>query len=683
MILLNVQSLAKHFGPEPVLDGVSFEVRPGERIGLVGPNGCGKTTLLRIIAGQEEPDKGAVELHPSARIGLLEQHPEFEPGQTVWDVAMSGLAELISLNHEVERAAADLAASSEPAEHRRLAERFDRLQHELEHRGGYHLDQKVVRVLEGLGLLKECHQQPVAQLSGGQQNRLMLARLLLSESSVLLLDEPSNHLDLQATTWLEDFLIDLPPGRAVMVVSHDRYFLDRVTNRTLELFHGTVDSYAGNFSAYWRQKAERLEVQRRTYEKQREFIAKTEDFIRRNHYGQKHQQAEDRRKKLERVERIEPPREIVGPPMGFPPAGRTGDIVLRIEGLAKSYDLPQHVASLRDASASLGETRPRAVHLFAGLSFDILRGQRWGILGPNATGKSTLLRCVVDQVTPDAGRVSIGQGVQIGYLDQLTAGVDPQSQVVDAIRPRGKEFTEPQRRDLLARFGLQGAIVFQRVESLSGGERSRTGLARLAAEDANVLILDEPTNHLDIWARDSLEQALRKFDGTVFLVSHDRYFLNRVVDHLLVVEPVAAEAGRAASASPDRVGQSNRFRVIEGNYDTYLHFVAQGLAASMDQPVSRASTNGAARRDQSEASRRDGDAKPARRKRRFPYRKAADIEAEIHRREAEIQECQFSLAQPEVFREGDRVRQVKARIAELEQSLPALYEHWEEAVELN
>src|SRR5262245_54548459 len=197
MILFNVQSLAKHFGPEPVLDGVSLEVRPGERIGLVGPNGCGKTTLLRILAGQEEPDKGLLELHPSARVGLLEQHPEFEPGQTVWDVAMSGLAELIELGHEVERAAAELAASSEPAEHRRLAERFDRLQHGLERRGGYHLDQKVVRVLEGLGLPKESHRQPVGQLSGGQQNRLMLARLLLSESSVLLLDEPSNHLDLQ------------------------------------------------------------------------------------------------------------------------------------------------------------------------------------------------------------------------------------------------------------------------------------------------------------------------------------------------------------------------------------------------------------------------------------------------------------------------------------------------------
>jgi ATP-binding cassette subfamily F protein 3 len=411
----------------------------------------------------------------------------------------------------------------------------------------------------------------------------------------------------------------------------------------------------GNFSAYWRQKAERLEVQRRTYEKQREFIAKTEDFIRRNHYGQKHQQAEDRRKKLERIERALPPREIAGPPMGFPPARRTGDIVLRIEGLAKSYD--------------------RA--LFAGLSFDILRGQRWGILGPNATGKSTLLRCIVGQVRPDAGTVSLGQGVQIGYLDQLTAGVNPESQAVEAIRPRGKEFTEPQRRDLLARFGLQGDVVFQRVSSLSGGERSRVGLARLAAEDTNVLVLDEPTNHLDIWARDSLEQALAKFDGTVLLVSHDRYFLNRVVDHLLVVEPITTGDG-----SPGSLGGTNRFRVIEGNYDTYLHFVEQGLAVSMDQPVQRAVRESPAKIKSSEASR-NGEGRPGKRKRRFPYRKAADIEAEIHQREDEIQQCQLSLAEPEVFREGERVRQVKARIAQLQESLPQLYEHWEEVVELN
>jgi ATP-binding cassette subfamily F protein 3 len=654
MILLNLDNVAKHYGPEPVLDGVACEVRPGERIGLVGPNGCGKTTLLKIIAGKEEADKGSIERHPSARLGYLEQHPEFAAGQTVWKIAESGLAELIALGHEAVQAAAQLSAAADDVEHRRLADRFDRLHHELEQRGGYHLDHQIQRVLEGLGLPLACFRQPARQLSGGQQSRLMLARLLLSEANVFLLDEPSNHLDLEATGWLETFLAELPPSKALIVVSHDRYFLDKVTNRTLELFRGTVDSYSGNFSAYWRQKAERLEVQRRTYEKQQEFIAKTEDFIRRNHYGLKHQQAKDREKKLERLERVEPPREISAPPMGFAHARRTGDVALRVEHLSKAYDRP----------------------LFTDLTFDVLRRQRWGVLGPNASGKTTLLRCVTGQVKPDQGNIIWGQGAHVGYLDQLTAGLDPELEVVEAVRPVGKEFTEPQRRNLLGRFGLSGDLVFQKVASLSGGERSRAGLARLAGEEPNVLILDEPTNHLDIWACDALERALQKFDGTVLLVSHDRYFLNRVVDHLLIVD-------------------NGRFRVIEGNYDTYLHFVEAGLAGPGFQPASPPPDEDAPitqnvrrspRRRRSSASSDNGQAESGgetRRRRQFPYRKVGDLETEIAQTEAEIEAQKLSLAEPEVYRDGNRVRETMARIAELEDHLHRLIEHWDEAMELN
>ncbi len=317
MILASVQSVVKHFGPEPVLDGVSFEVRPQERIGLVGPNGCGKTTLLRIIAGLEDADSGVVQRHPNARLGFLQQHAEFAAGQTVWDIALSGLAELIELGREAESVAAQIAKTPDEQEHSRLAERFDRLQHELQRRDGYHLDHRVERVLRGLGLPEESWPAPATQLSGGQQNRLLLAQLLLEEPDLLLLDEPSNHLDLEATAWLEEFLTQT--RQAVIVVSHDRYFLDKVTGRTLELFHGTVDSFSGNFSAYWRQKAERLEVQRRTFDKQQTEIAKTEDFIRRHHHGQKHAQAEDRRKKLARIERVAPLERSPPRPWAFPP----------------------------------------------------------------------------------------------------------------------------------------------------------------------------------------------------------------------------------------------------------------------------------------------------------------------------------------------------------------------------
>ncbi len=286
MIVLSAEAIRKHYGPEPVLDGVTFEIHPGERIGLVGPNGTGKTTLLKILAGKEDADGGHFELHPSAAVGYLEQQPIIEPGRTLWQEALSALATLIAYQHESEQVARALAANTDEVEHRRLAARFDFLQQELQRHDAYNLDHKIERVLEGLGLRRQSFSLPVESLSGGEQNRLMLAKLLLAEPDLMLLDEPSNHLDIQATEWLEEFLCET--RAAILLVSHDRYFLDRVTNRTFELFHGTVEAYTGNFSAYWQQKAERLLVQTRTYVKQQEEIDKTKDFIRRNAYGQKH-----------------------------------------------------------------------------------------------------------------------------------------------------------------------------------------------------------------------------------------------------------------------------------------------------------------------------------------------------------------------------------------------------------
>lgn len=639
-LALSVEGITKHYGPEPVLAGVAFELREGEHVALVGPNGAGKTTLLRIVAGGEEADSGCVTLHGGATLGVLEQQPRFDPRQTLWDEARAALDEILSFVAESERIAHALAAAP-PEEHARLSKRFDWLHHELERRGGYHVDHKIERVLHGLGFPSESFQQPVGQLSGGQLNRLLLAKLLISEPDVLVLDEPSNHLDIEATEWLEEFLVE--SKQAVLLVSHDRYLLDRVATRTLELVRGTIDSFPGNFSAYRRQKAERLEVQRRTYERQQTEIAKMEEFIRRMHYGDRHAQAEDRRKKLERIERVDPPREIEAPAMSFPPASRTGDIVLRVEGLAKSFDRP----------------------LFRNLTFDLLRGEKWGILGPNGTGKTTLLKCLVGQCAADAGRVILGSGVRVGYCDQRLECVADDLPVVEAVRPAHREFVEQQRRDLLARFGLVGDQVFQPIRSLSGGERNRAALARLAAMEPNVLVLDEPTNHLDLWARESLEKALREFDGTLFCVSHDRYFLNQVVDHLLVVE-------------------HDRFRIVEGNYDTYLHLVKQGLAGGgSTAPAESAKRSGAAKSTESTDPNGRRETKPEKRKRKFPYRKVADLEAEILGQETRLQELQASLADPDVLRDGARVKQCKAELGELQSALAVLYEHWTEAVELN
>ncbi|MFH1266231.1 MAG: ABC-F family ATP-binding cassette domain-containing protein, partial [Planctomycetota bacterium] len=427
--------------------------------------------------------------------------------------------------------------------------------------------------------------------------------------------------------------------------SHDRYFLDKVTNRTLELLNGTVDDYSGNFSAYRRQKDERLLVQRRTYEKQQIEIEKAKEFIRRNAYGQKHAQAEDRRKKLERIKLVDPPREIDAPAVAFSPAARSGDVVLRVEHLAKGYDWP----------------------LFDDVSFDVTRGQRWALLGPNGSGKTTLLRCLLGEIEPDAGRVVVGQGVRIGYFDQQLSRLADGARAVDAIRPDRllkKDFDEQKRRGLLARFGLAGDTALQTIASLSGGQRCRTALARLSAAEANLLVLDEPTNHLDLWARQAVEQALQAFQGTVLLVSHDRYFVDQVADHLLVIE------------------KPGTLRVIEGNYATYQHLVGRGLAgASGGSPEPREEDKSA--KEGKAASKASDHSTAPRKKRRFPYRKVEELEREIFEREARVEELYAALAEPETLRDGAWVRRLKAEIADQEETLRALYAHWEEATEMN
>ncbi len=631
MLLISAQHLIKRFSTEPVLNGACLEMRSGQHVGLVGPNGAGKTTLLQILMQELEPESGSISKSPGASMGFLRQRQSYDTEQTVWEAAKTGLQPLINLTAEAHRVAGLMAAAT-GATRVELARKYDRLHTELENRGGYQIDFKIRRVLEGLGFTRQQDDQPVGQLSGGQQNRLMLAKLLIEEPDLMLMDEPSNHLDIEATQWLEDFLAK--SKQAFLLVSHDRYFLDRVTTRTLELVNGTVESYAGNYSKYKRLKQERLAVEQRTFQKQQQEVEKLKEFIRRHHYGQKHAQAEDRRKKLERIEVVEPPREIPVPPMKFHDVNRCGDIVLRVEGLAKSFE---HT-------------------LFSNVSFQIQRGQRWGILGPNGSGKTTLLRCLLGDVQPQQGTITIGAGVEIGYFDQHLQCISSQVTSAEAIRPTDesdaqRRLDDGQRRDLLARFGIIGDAGLQPVNSLSGGQRTRVALANLAAQRANFLLLDEPTNHLDLWAREALETALLQFQGTVLLVSHDRFFLNRVCDHLLVLG-------------------GDRVRVIDGNYDTFR---------MLDDRQSLAD-NGNAR-----PVADDGPPVTAapRRRRRFPYRKVTDIEQDIANCEVAIDRLHQDLADPNVLRDRQLVLQAKQQLAEETQRLEQLLEHWEEASELN
>ena len=690
-VILTVEHLRRHFSAEPVLVDVCFTLRAGDKVGLVGPNGCGKTTLLNILVQREESEKGTIEKSSTVAIGYLEQRPNAGSKNTILDEAKLALAPLIEMQHEAERLAEKLAQTTDPAELAKLSDRYDHIHESLLRHDAYHLDHRIERILHGVGFLDAEFDKPVSALSGGELNRLSLAKLLLEEPDIMLLDEPSNHLDLLATEWLENFLKET--AAAVILVSHDRYFLDRVTNRTFELLHGTIDDYPGNFSKYTALKEERLTVQIRTYEKYTEEIEKAKEFIRRNHYGMKAAQAEDRRKKLERLMETpaELPRRIDSPPMHFNKPSRTGDIVFRCENLSKGFG-----------------DRP----LFRELTFDIKRGERWAILGPNGCGKTTLLRCMLNQLAPDSGRVIHGQGLNIGYFDQQLHVLDDSLQVVDAIRPKSKRiFEEFARRSLLGAFGLTGDQQLQRVSSLSGGQRCRAALALLAAEDANVLILDEPTNHLDLWARAGLEKAVRDFEGTVIFISHDRYFVDRVADHLLIIQPDA------------------RFKTLEGNYSTFRHMVSKGLmadpfltdaaqvrkaaACAGKAMVSTIKTMPQSLPHKQEKMRKSGGHKPPggspkessvgnrganaapllrntlppskkeKKPRKFPYRKVSDIEEEIFARETQIMAWNDDLLRPEVVRDSERVRSIHQEIQAEQEKIAQLYEHWEEATERN
>jgi ATP-binding cassette subfamily F protein 3 len=637
MLLLSCSSLARGFDAGPLFQNIGFELQAGERVGLVGPNGVGKTTLLRILAGLDRPDDGAVRLHAGARVALLRQQPEFAPGRSLFDEAKTALDELLAAHDDMIHTAERLAKATDEAERKTLAARYDRLHELLSHHDAFHVDHRIAEVLDGLGFRREDFRRSVDIFSGGQQSRLMLAKLLLAAPDVMLLDEPSNHLDIDTTRWLEEYLVKQP--EAMLIVSHDRYFLDRVVTKVFELHASRITSYPGNFRQYWRLRQERYEQELRTYEAQREYIEKQEEYIRRVHYGQLHKQAASRQKQIDKIERVERPTLIESPQMHFQPVRRSGDVVLQVEDLSKSYDRP----------------------LFRDLSFNLPRGKRLGIMGPNGSGKTTLLRVLLGEEPADSGTVQRGHLVEFGYYDQNLQTLNPDLPVIRAVWPESDPDTVEQgMRDLLGRFGLTGDQVYQRVGELSGGEKSRAALAKLVAHGVNVLVLDEPTNHLDLWACDALEQALLEFEGTCIVVSHDRYFLNRVVDLLLVLD------GKGS------------VEVIYGNYDTYELMRSQREAAGSAAPKKK---EPAVRR--AESSNNAGPARKEKRKRKFPYRKVEEIENDIALAEEELHELEMLMASPELYRDGERVKETTSAFEAAKERLKQLYEHWEEAVELN
>ena len=636
MILSSANGLGRQFAGEPIFNGLKFEVRAGERIGLVGPNGAGKTTLMRLLARHDQPDYGDLYIRPGIRVSLLLQQPDFSQAATLMEVAKSGLASVLDLQRELEEAAQEIAEAEDDADRDRATRRYTELHDRIEHQDAYTIDHRVEEILGGLGFGVNDFQRAARTFSGGQQSRLMLAKLLLEAPDLMLLDEPSNHLDIETTAWLENYLSR--QAVAMVVVSHDRYFLDKVVTRIWELHEGKVEAYPGNYSQYWRLRTEKAKVMDRQAERQQEKIADLEAYIRKYGAGQRAKQAHDREKKLARIERVETMRDIVGPIMGFGEVERSGDIVIEARQLSKAYDKP----------------------LFQDLNATVLRGQCIGVMGPNGSGKSTLIKTLIGREKADAGEVKLGHKVQIGYHDQGLESLKPETTVIRAIWPEDDpEWVEGDVRDLLARFGLSGEVVFQTVGQLSGGEKAKAALARLSATGANVLVMDEPTNHLDIWSCEALERSILDFEGTVLVVTHDRYFLNQVADRLIVLG-------------------NGRARVIEGDYETY-----QNLEQQNARNAAATSKSATARSAPAADPKTDGKSDQTKRKRKFPYRKTADLEREIAEKEAIAAELEDRLGQPGTWRDPIKAVETQQRHTDLKKALEALYEHWEEALELN
>src|SRR3989440_4561647 len=520
MPIVSVIQVGKSFGAERIFSGVSFQINEDDRIGLIGPNGAGKSTLLNILAGRGVPEAGRLAVPRHARIGYLLQATDFQAENTLREEMLTVFAEVREWEHELHElglAMAAPAAQADPALHEELLERYAELQARFEHAGGYTYEHRVDQVLDGLGFTREQQESPVLQLSGGQQTRAALGKLLLQEPDLLLLDEPTNHLDLAALEWLETYLAGWKG--AMVVVAHDRYFLDKIVSRTIEMAFGRIEEYPGNYTKYLHLREERMERRLREYEAQQAYIAHTEEFIRRYKAGQRSREARGRQKLLDRLERVERPQDFPEMHFEFNAVVDSGLVVISTQKLAAGY---------------IDEANQRT-ELVRVADLELLRGDCVGLLGPNGSGKTTLLRTIIGELPPVVGHVSIGHNVRIGYYSQTHAGLYAERSIIDEIR-QVSALSEEGARTFLGSFLFSGDDVFKPIGSLSGGERSRVALAKLTLRGSNFLVLYEPTNHLDLQSRQFLEEILSEFEGTLLFVSHDRYFIDSLATKVWVIE---------------------------------------------------------------------------------------------------------------------------------------------------
>jgi ATP-binding cassette subfamily F protein 3 len=663
--VLRLVDLAKSYGSRPILDDVSLTISSGEKIALVGANGAGKTTLLRIVCKEEEADSGAVQIANGWTIGYLPQDASIQDQLTLRDEMLAAHADLLALQHEAAEIERTLggdhsAGSRQPLSDETLGHLVDRHSDVLarfEARGGYRVESEIHKILAGLGFGKDDLEKRTDQFSGGWRTRIALAKLLVRAPDLLLLDEPTNHLDLEATEWLEQYL--KASGASAIVVSHDRYFLDRMISRTVELERGRLVEFAGNYSYYLSEKERRFNAAQAAYERQQRELKRQQGFIDRfRAKATKATQVKSREKALARVERVEAPRvETRGMALRFPPAKPSHREVVTLQNIVKRYG---------------------AQTVFDGLALTLERGERLALVGPNGSGKSTMLRMLADVEPPDRGTLLLGAGVTVGYYAQDQTEVLNVSRTVleEAWAGAPAGWGEAAIRTLLGRFGFTGDDAHKPVGILSGGEKARLAIARLLLQPANLLLLDEPTNHLDLASREELERALRQFQGTVVMASHDRYFMDRVATKI-------GEVG------------GGRMQVYLGAYSSYRdRRIAAGSAsappgqanqpgqqpAAGDARSSNGATEPTGQPDRLDRAERAARAEAERRRRRGPAaqeRELTKVENELSRVAARKAEVEAMLADPAHYGEPGALEALAEEHATFAERIAELEARWE------
>ena len=641
MPILSCTEVGKSFGAERIFAGITFQINEQDRIGLVGPNGAGKSTLLNILARRETPDEGTVAIARNIRVGYLTQYVDFQPQNTLREELLTVFSELRTWEQELSTLTQEMsspASQGNPALYSALLARYDELQTRFEHAGGYTYENRVEQVLDGLGFTREQQASSVMRLSGGQQTRASLGKLLLQEPDLLLMDEPTNHLDLAALEWLETYLLNWKG--AMVIVAHDRYFLDKIVSKTIEMAFGRIEEYPGNYTKYLSLREERMERQQREYEAQQAHIAHTEEFIRRYKAGQRSKEARGRQKLLDRLERVERPQDFPELHFEFTPVTDSGLVVISTNKLVVGYG----GGSRRDPQKS-GE--PDILVRVADL--ELLRGDRVGFIGPNGAGKTTVLRTLIGELPPISGHATIGHNVRVGYYSQTHAGLNYDRTILDEIR-QVSVLSEEGARGFLGRFLFSGDDVFKPIGALSGGERSRVALAKLTLQGSNLLILDEPTNHLDLQSRQFLEEVLSDFEGTLLFVSHDRYFIDSLATKVWSIE--------------DGV-----LIPYMGNYTDYR---TKKQPILLDVPTSVVKKAPVAAKPPAPVVKQSNK-RPA----KVKVRSVEDVEREIEKAEAQVKTIEAALSEAALNADGEQLTQLSTEYEQARAHVDELLAEWE------